>query len=222
MKAIKLGIGDGHKLFCEVLKDYFSSHSRIQTVFDTDEPSLLATLKTHPIDVLLLEIFTPGMKGVETLKVIRELYPDLKVVILSMATDLQLVDELFDIGIHAYISKADEPENLMQAIIAAAEDKIYRNKILTDALYFNRHENLRRNAKNLVVDLDDREKKILQLLWEEKSNQEIAKELFLGVRSIEKIRRALKEKIGTKSSVGLIKYALNNKIIDTSNIGSPH
>ena len=172
--------------------------------------------------MLLLEIVTPGMKGIETLKRIRELYPDLKVVILSMATDLQLVDELFDIGIHAYISKADEPENLMQAIIAAAEDKIYRNKILTDALYFNRHENQRRNAKNPVADLDEREKKILQLLWEEKSNQEIAKEFFLGVRSIEKIRRALKEKIGTKSSVGLIKYALNNKIIDTSKIGSLH
>lgn len=222
MKAIKLGIADGHRLFCEVLKNFFAHHPRIHTVFDTDESNLLATLETSPIDVLLLEIVTPGMKGIETLKAIRNLYPDLKVIILSMATDLQLVDELFDIGIHAYISKADEPDNLLQAIISATEDKIYRNKILTDALYYNRRENLKRQGKNTVVDLDEREKKILQMLWEEKSNQEIAKEFFLGVRSIEKIRRALKEKIGTKSSIGLIKYALNNRIIDTTRIDSLH
>lgn len=222
MKAIKLGIADSHRLFCEVLKNFFAHHPRIHAVFDTDESNLLATLETSHIDVLLLEIVTPGMKGIETLKTIRNLYPELKVIILSMATDLELVDELFDIGIHAYISKSDEPENLMQAIISATEDKIYRNKILTDALYFNRRENLKRHAKNAVVDLDEREKKILQMLWEEKSNQDIAKEFFLGVRSIEKIRRALKEKIGTKSSIGLIKYALNNKIIDTSNITSLH
>ena len=222
MKPIKLGIADSHRLFCEVLKNFFGHHSRIHTVFDTAEYNLLTTLETAHIDVLLMEIVTPGMKGIETLKTIRSSYPDLKVIILSMATDLKLVDELFDLGIHAYISKADEPENLLQAIISATEDKIYRNKILTDALYYNRRENMKRNAKNTVVDLDERERKILQMLWEEKSNQDIAKEFFLGVRSIEKIRRALKEKIGTKSSIGLIKYALNNRIIDTSNIDSLH
>jgi DNA-binding NarL/FixJ family response regulator len=218
MKAITLGIADSHRLFCEVLKNFFSQQPRIHTIFDVNESNLLATLQTTHIDVLLLEVITPNMKGVETLRRIHNLYPELKVIILSMSTNLQLVDELFDIGIHAYISKADEPESLLQAIISAAEDKIFRNKILTDALYFNRNENIRRNAKNTVVELDEREKKILQMLWEEKSNQDIANEFFIGVRSIEKIRRSLKEKIGTKSAVGLIKYALNNRIIDTSSI----
>lgn len=215
MKLIKLGIADSHKLFCGVLKNFLSHQPRIRTIFDTDEANLLEVLKTSRIDVLLLEVVTPNMNGIQTLKAVREQYPAIKVIILSMASDLELVDQLFELGIHAYISKSDEPENLLQAIIAAAEDNVYRNKILTDALYYTRSEGLKRNT---TVDLDEREKRILQMLWEEKSNQEIADEFLLGVRSVEKIRRALKEKLGTKSAVGLIKYALNNKLIDIPTI----
>lgn len=217
MQAIKLGIADSHKLLCEVLKNFFAQQPRLQTVFDTDGSNLATTLQNNPVDVLLMEIVIPGMEGIETLKAIRRGHPQLKVIILSMCTDLQLVDSLFDIGIHGYISKSDEPEHLLQAIIAAADDNVYRNRILTEALYFNRRQNSRRQLAP-VVDLDEREKRILQMLWEEKSNQEIADEFFLGIRSIEKIRRSLKEKIGTKSAVGLIKYAINHKIVDTSGI----
>jgi DNA-binding CsgD family transcriptional regulator len=63
------------------------------------------------------------------------------------------------------------------------------------------------------VNINEREKKILQLLWEEKSNKEIADELFLGIRTVERIRQDLKEKVGAKSTVGLLKYAINQKII---------
>jgi DNA-binding NarL/FixJ family response regulator len=60
----------------------------------------------------------------------------------------------------------------------------------------------------------EREKRILQLMWEEKSNKEIADELFLGIRSIEKIRQVMKEKTGVKSTIGLMKYALRNRLLD--------
>jgi DNA-binding NarL/FixJ family response regulator len=65
----------------------------------------------------------------------------------------------------------------------------------------------------LNVPLTGREKKVLQLLWEEKNNKEIADEIFLSVRSIEKIRQDMKEKLGIKSTVGLFKYAIERKII---------
>ncbi len=208
-------MADDQRLFSEVIKNFLSQQARLQTVFEADAASLFTKLKTSQIDILAMEIITPGMNGVEMLKTIRNLYPGIKVIILSMSADLHLINELLDIGIYAYISKADEPENLLQAIRSVAEDKVYRNKLLTDALYLNRDENLKRNPKSENIFLNDREKKILQLLWEEKSNKDIANEIFLGVRSIEKIRQALKEKLGTKSTIGLIKYALNHKIIET-------
>jgi DNA-binding NarL/FixJ family response regulator len=55
--------------------------------------------------------------------------------------------------------------------------------------------------------------RILQMIWEEKSNKEIADELLLGVRSVEKIRQDIKEKVGVRSTVGLLKYAIHKKIV---------
>ena len=62
-------------------------------------------------------------------------------------------------------------------------------------------------------ELNDREKKIIRLLWEEKSNKEIADELFIGIRTVERTRQEMKEKVGVKSTVGLIKFAIQKKII---------
>jgi DNA-binding NarL/FixJ family response regulator len=218
MKTIKLGIADDHRLFRKILKDYLSQQPFLHTVIEADNVNDLFTKLDHAsIEILIIDVLVPDINGRETLKAIRSKYPDLKVIVLSMSMDIFLINELLDIGIHAYISKADQPESLLQAIISASEDKIYRSKSLTDALYQHTHLNLKRSSTKNHISLDERERKILQLLWEEKSNKDIANEIFLSVRSVEKIRQDLKEKLGVKSTIGLIKYALSNNIIVFNN-----
>lgn len=218
MKKIKLGIADEHRLFREILKSFLSQQESLEPVLEADSAiNLVNKLKESNIEILVIDILSPGMGGSETLKMIHSEFPNIKVIVLSMSADLYLINELLDIGIHAFISKADQPENLLQAIISAADDKMYRNKLLTDALYSIRHTNLRRNSRDTSILLNEREKRIIQMLWEEKSNKDIADEIFLSVRSIEKIRQDLKEKLGAKSTIGLIKYALTNKIIASGN-----
>jgi DNA-binding NarL/FixJ family response regulator len=156
----------------------------------------------------------PVMNGNEAIKTIREEYPDIKILILSMSTDMMLISDLLEAGIHGYISKADEPEDLLQAIAAVAEDRIYQNRLFTEALYWNKKKNINPAENDHDAKLSDRDRKILQLIWEEKSNKEISDELYLGIRSIEKVREDLKEKIGAKSTVGLLKYAIHKKIIE--------
>ena len=156
----------------------------------------------------------PAMNGNEALKMIRTEYSAIKIVMLSMSTDINMVSDMLESGIHGYISKADEPDELLRAIAAASDGRIYRNKLLTEALYWNTQNNV---SATFIGDpqapLNEREKRILQLIWEEKSNKEMADELFLGVRSVEKIRQDIKEKVGVKSTVGLLKYAIDKKII---------
>jgi len=120
---------------------------------------------------------------------------------------------LLDSGIHGYISKSEEPEELLQAIHAVADNRIYQNRIFTEALYRSKQNNISTFTDASSGHLNEREKKILELIWEEKSNKEIADELFLGIRSVEKIRQDMKEKIGVKSTVGLLKYAIRKRII---------
>lgn len=217
MKTIKLGIADEHRIFRDILKSYLSQHGSLEPVLEADSAiDLVNKLKESNVEILVIDILSPGMGGSETLNMIRSRFPNIKVIVLSMSPDLYLINELLDIGIHAFISKADQPEQLLQAIMSAAEGEMYRNKLLTEALY-SIHTSMPRNSKNSSVLLNEREKRIIQMLWEEKSNKDIADEIFLSVRSIEKIRQDLKEKLGAKSTIGLIKYALTNKIIASGN-----
>jgi len=213
-RPINLAIVDDHALFRKTLRNFLSEQPNINVLLmAADMFDLFNKLKTSPIDVLLMDIFLPELNGNEALKAIRREYPDMKILILSMSTDMDLISDLQDTGIHGYISKADEPEELMQAIRAVADNRIYRNRIFTEALYWNKQHKVKSSAEQPHGILNDREKKMLQLIWEEKSNKEIADELFLGVRSVEKIRQDMKEKVGVRSTVGLLKYAISKRII---------
>jgi DNA-binding NarL/FixJ family response regulator len=214
-QLINIALVDDHTLFRKTLASFFIPHPNINVVFEApDAQELLTRLKTSFVDILLMDIFMPRLNGLEALKIIRREYPEIKVIALSMATDLHLVNELIDAGVYAFISKSDEPENLIHAITAASESRIYKNKWFTEALYWYRQNNMQKGSIKNTITFDEREKKILHLLWEEKSNKEIASEVFLGVRSIEKIRQDLKEKVDVKTTVGLLKFAIKNKIID--------
>lgn len=213
-RPITLGIVDDHALFRKALKNYLSEQKNISvSIQASDIPELFNKLKDNSVDVLLMDVFMPGINGVDALKATLDMHPGIKILLVSASNDMDLISDLLDCGIYGYISKADEPEDLLQAIITASENRIYRNKFFTEAMYWKKQNNIINFTKHAKINLEERERKILKLIWEEKSNKEIAGELFLGCRSVEKIRQNIKEKIGAKSTVGLLKYALNKKII---------
>jgi len=213
-KTINLAIVDDHSLFRKTLKSFLSGQANINvTIQASDMFDLLNRLKLSSVDILLMDLFMPGLNGNDALKTLRTEYPSMKILVLSMSTDLELISELLNTGIHGYLSKSDEPEELLEAIWAAADGRIYRSRYFTEALYRDMQNNFSTFSQRGEMCLNDREKKILQLIWEEKGNKEIADELFLGIRSIEKIRQSLKEKIGVKSTVGMLKYGIKRKII---------
>ena len=212
-RPIHLAIVDDHNLFRKTIKSYLEEQTDLKVVIQSpDIPDVMDKLKSLEVNLLIMDLFMPKLGGIDALKVIRNEHPGLKILVLSMNTDLDLISDLLEFGIHGYMSKNDEPDDLLKAIYAISEGRIYRNRLFTEALYW-----IKQNNKSFGSDasphLNDREKKIIRLLWEEKSNREIADELFLGIRSVEKIRQDLKEKIGVKSTVGLLKYAISKKII---------
>src|SRR3569833_2846679 len=214
-RTISVAIVDDHALFRKTLKNYLAEQHKIQVVFQASEVfEMFAKLKSASPDIIIMDIFMPQLNGNEAIKEQRNQYPSIKILVLSMSTDVELISDMLDAGIHGYISKGDDPEDLLQAIQSIGENRIYRNRHFTEALYRNKQNNIKTYTHGGAVILSEREKKILQLIWQEKSNKEMADELFLGVRSIEKIRQDLKEKVGVKSTVGLLKYALNRKLLE--------
>jgi len=211
-KVLHVAIVDDHSLFRKTLKNYISDQKGLQVVLQaSDMDDLQDKIKDVSVDVLVMDLFMPGLNGNDAIRLMRSEYPDVKILILSMSNDMDLISDLLDLGIYGYISKADEPEDLIRAIHTVSANEIYKNRIFTEALYWNSRNQIKARTIGALEPLNEREKKILQLIWEEKSNKEIADELFLGVRSVEKIRQDIKEKIGVKSTVGLLKYAIQKK-----------
>jgi DNA-binding NarL/FixJ family response regulator len=214
INPIQLAIVDEHVLFRKTLKSYLSEQKHFTVVVQTsNEFELFDQLRNLTVDILLMGIAVPGLHENNILEIIRTQYPSIKVIVLSMSTDMDLISNMLESGIYGYICKTDEPEELINAIKVVSEERIYRNRLFTEALYWNKQNHISPNKNGHSIHVSEREKKMLQLIWEEKSNKEIAEVLYLGVRSIEKIRQDLKEKIGARSTIGLIKYAINKGIV---------
>jgi DNA-binding NarL/FixJ family response regulator len=217
--ALNLAIVDELAFFRKGVKEYLSEQISINVIFQTSDLSdVLYQLDHAKVDILLLDVFSSRSGNSDVLKMIHEKHPTIKILILSSCTDPQLISDLMDYDIHGYISKMDEPEELLHAIMAVSKNKIYPNKLFTEALYWNRQKNILYDQGKSDVLLNEREQKILKFIWEEKSNKEIADSFFLSIRSIEKIRQDMKEKLGVKSTVGLLKYGIVQKIIDTNSV----
>ncbi|MBS1664509.1 MAG: response regulator transcription factor [Bacteroidetes bacterium] len=220
-RPINLAIAEDHLLFRKVLKDFLSHQPNLRISFQASTLSeVLSELEHSPTDILLMDLSLSDSHGAETAVTVRSKYPDIKILVLSASTDMGLISELLDIGVYGYIFKGEEPESLLHAIQATSENRIYKSSLLTEALYWSKRHQGKGGVFDSPVSLNERERKMLQLIWEEKSNQEIAKELFLGIRSIEKIRQDMKEKIGVKSTVGLLKYAIGKKIVGITSLFS--
>ncbi|PVD49619.1 hypothetical protein DC498_24105 [Terrimonas sp.] len=199
--AIKIAIVEDHTLVRETFKNYINQSPFFSVVLDvTDGDILFKELKKKFIDinVLLLDLFSYKLDGRETLKMLSELYPSIRVIILSASTDQKVINTIFDLGAFGFVSKTSDTEELNEAIHSAAEGKIYQNKF-----YFAYQK----------IELNVTEIRILQLLWQEKTSEEMSSTMCLSISTIEKIKHQLKEKTNTKTTIGLIKYALEKRIL---------
>nr|WP_295871862.1 response regulator transcription factor [uncultured Chitinophaga sp.] len=213
--SINLAILDCNPLFGKILKSYLLEQKCINKVIQaSDIYDLLEKCNDMQIDLLIVDPQAQNPNTDNIMGKIRGRNPEIKLLVLSSDANMYVSCSPRENNIYGYMSKADEPEELLEAIRTIAGNKIYRSRIFTEALYWSKEHNIRANMNKNLISLNEREIKMLQFIWEEKSSKEIADLLYLGVRSVEKIRQDLKEKLGVRSTVGLLKYAIDQGILD--------
>ena len=213
--SIKIAIVDDHNLFRKALRNLLSSIDDLEVVLEsTNGHELVEKLFDHKeVDIVLLDLNMPGFDGRETLQLLHSKHPQVNVIVLSMHMDVKTVGELLNFGIYGYIPKEAELPELVDAIRTASKGLLYQNRILTDALYWRTNHVMKGTLGRNGHYINEKHRKILQLLWQEKTTQEIADEVFLSVSAVDKIKQQLKEKTGAKTTVGLIKYGIEKSII---------
>jgi DNA-binding NarL/FixJ family response regulator len=178
---------------------------------------LLNLIKSLPADVILLDIQMPIMDGIATLPEIKKICPKTKVIMLTMMDDNSMITKLMELGANSYLTKTSDSEVIYEAIKTCFEQEYFFNSLTNKALLSNLKQRNVAAPHQLTpqeVHLNDKETTILRLMCEEKSTKEIADMVDLSPRTVEAIRDKLKVKTGSKTTAGLIMYAVKNKIIE--------
>jgi DNA-binding NarL/FixJ family response regulator len=216
-ELIRVIIADDHVLYRAGVKNALSSKKNIKVIAEADNGShLLNLLKGIQPDVILLDIQMPIMDGIATLPEIKKLYPNIRVIMLTMMDDQSMITKLMELGANSYLTKTSDSEIIYEAIKTCYEQEFYFNSLTNKALL----NNLRHKAPNSIklqqedATLSDKEITVLRLMCEEKSTREIAEAVDLSPRTIEAIRDKLKTKTGAKSTAGLIMFAVKNKLLE--------
>ena len=168
-------------------------------------------------DVAVLDIGMPLLNGVEATRQIRKLSPQTEILILTMHDSEQLVQEVLGAGAHGYILKDDADRNLVAAVDALRRHKPYLSSRVSDAVSGVGAPlgEGSRTSSNSRSRLTPREREIVQLLAEGKSNKEIAGFLGISVKTAETHRANIMLKLDFHSITELVRYAVRNKIIQS-------
>jgi DNA-binding NarL/FixJ family response regulator len=179
---------------------------------------LLNLIKNLEVDVILLDIQMPIMDGIATLPEVKKIAPNAKVIMLTMVDDNSMITKLMELGANSYLTKTSDSEIIYEAIKTCHEQEYYFNSLTNKALLTNLIQKNPTTPAPIVsaetAQLNEKETLILRLMCEEKSTKEIADIVDLSPRTVEAIRDRLKVKTGSKSTAGLIMYAVKHKIIE--------
>jgi len=210
MKKYNIVIADDHKLFRKGIIALLEDFDFIGEIGEASNGAelldLLAKMENLP-HVVLLDLRMPVMDGVEAQQQIKILYPDIKVIILTMEDDEQYILHLISAGVNGYLLKNADPEEMETAILKVIDKGYYFSENIS-ALVMQNLKKLDKTDSIFNPDFSDRELKVLELICKEYSNSEIAEIMNISIRTAEGYRQKLIDKSGSKNIAGLVILAL--------------
>ena len=209
---IKIIIADDHAIVREGLKQIVAEEKDMLVFGEAKNASdLMELLNKEQWSIVVLDINMPGKSGLEALKDIKQIYPNLPVLILSMFSEDQYGLRAIKAGASGYLKKVSAPTELVVAIRKIVSGRKYINPSLAEKLA----ENLGNDKNNYLHEkLSDREYQIMCNIALGKSAEEIAVELALSINTVYTYRNRILEKMSMKSNVELTQYAVQNKLIE--------
>jgi len=207
---IQIALVDDHKLFRSGIAYLINNFHRYNVLFeagDGEDMIRKITSKLKP-DIILLDISMPKMDGISTAKWLRANHPDIKIIVLSMFEDAEKVLTMVRMGVKGYLLKDSEPVDFEDALFKVSNNEIYYPEFVTKHLVHNI------NIDYTLAKLNGREVEFLKLAASELTYKEIAEHMCISSRTVDGYRDQLFEKLGIKSRIGLVLYAIKNKLIE--------
>ena len=214
MGKLRVLIVDDHGVVRAGIRSLLEAETDMEVVGEAarGEEALEKVRKLHP-ELVLMDIAMPGMNGIEATRRIKEEFPDICVLVLTMHDDEEFFFPVLRAGASGYVLKEAEPKELLHAIQVVINGEAFLSPAVTrsvlEALF---------TTKDKVEDekhgkLTAREKEILRLAADGQTNREIAQTLFLSIRTVEKHRQSVMRKLGLSKREELTKFAIRKGLI---------
>lgn len=215
-KSISVLIADDHTLFRKGMSMMVKSFREVKSVKDVENgQAALKILKKEKVDILLLDLEMPVLDGWQTARKVVVRHPDTHIIMVSMHDSLTIISDLIEIGVHSYLLKNADPEEVQKAIVSVMNNDFYYNQLVSKALlqkvkkdgiqkpiFFEKHQ------------LTKREMQILEMICQEMTMKEIGSKLDISEQTIQTHRKNLMRKVEAKNAVGLVRFAIKNQIVN--------
>jgi|JI7StandDraft_1071085.scaffolds.fasta_scaffold03993_2 DNA-binding NarL/FixJ family response regulator len=213
-QLVNILLADDHRIFAEgllgILQKNFK-HASFTTV-DSGEAAW-ATLSDKPDawQLLITDISMAAMNGIELTRKVKAQFPKIKVLVLSMHDEREIISAILEAEAEGYVLKNSTAQDIVTAVSDILNDKThYGREVLNVMLQKMQTDKKKEEVKKV---LSARELEILQLIIEEYSSEEIGEKLFISKRTVETHRANILEKTGCHNIIGLIKYAVRSKLV---------
>ena len=208
---IRIGLVDDHQIVIDGLVAVLQQQQQVQIVVTANSGAeMLSKLQHHEIDILLSDVMMEGMNGQQLAKTVKQQFPHIKIIALSMSGAGEIVEEMInDADICAYLLKQTDKVQLLEAIVEVHNGGQYFPPQILQAL---RQQS---EIKKQVTDtrLTNRELEIIKLMEKDFSNKQIAETLFISVRTVETHRKNIFKKTNCNNVLSLVKWAYEHQLL---------
>jgi DNA-binding NarL/FixJ family response regulator len=209
MKKLKILLADDHKMVREGLRVLLDGQPAMQVVGEAaNGQEVLQKAADLKPDVVVMDLSMPELNGLQATECLQARHPKIKVVVLTAHEDESYLGQLCKAGASAYVLKRSAGDDLVQAITKVARGEVYFEPSLASRALARQMNGSLAKREIAGADLSDREKEVLRLLAWGYSNKEVADELNVSVKTVETYRTRIAEKLGLRSRVQLVQYAL--------------
>ena len=218
MAKIKLALVDDHNLFRRGIASILGQVTDFDLVLEASNgQEFIDKIPRRVPDVVLLDLAMPVLDGTATADYLRDNYPLIKIIVLTMHDEDRMVLHLLEKGVSGYLLKDSDPDEVELAIRKVIDDGVYLNDFVSRAMLrkmTNKSALVKQSALyNSKILLSERETEVLKLICEGMSTAEISDKVCLSPRTVEGHRLRILEKTGTKNTAGMVAYAFKNGLV---------
>jgi len=219
MKRITILLAEDHEIVREGFRKLLEAEDDLEVVGEaqTGRQAVEMIKKLRP-DVVVMDIAMPLLNGLEATRQILKVLPGTKVLMLSAHSDDAYVEQATELGAVGFLLKQTSSHDLSRAIREVQKGNTFFSPSIARRLHRRDKQSPHRagRLKKTVARLSSREMEVLQLIAEGKANKETASELGIGIKTVEKHREHLMEKLDIHDTAGLTRYAISAGIIESS------